>query len=53
MKNNKIIFGILIAFVFLLSMGFTYAYFSVTANVQGEARNVEASTGTPYIIATN
>ena len=46
MKDKKILYGIIITFVFLLSMGFTYAYFSVTTNVQGEARNVEASTGT-------
>ena len=30
MKDKKIIYGIIIAVVFLLTVGLTYAYFSLT-----------------------
>ncbi len=53
MKNNKMIFGILVSFVFLATIGFTYAFFSITINVQGEVKNVETSTGTLNILYTD
>jgi hypothetical protein len=46
MKRNKMLFGIVIAFVFLASIGFTYAFFTVTSSVQGNANDILTSTGT-------
>jgi YD repeat-containing protein len=46
MKDKKLIFGILIAFIFLASIGFTYAYFTVTSSVEGNATGIDTSTGT-------
>src|SRR5574344_952175 len=46
MKINKMLFGIVIAFVFLASIGFTYAFFTVTSSVQGNANDILTSTGT-------
>jgi|SRR5574344_1313847 hypothetical protein len=53
MKNKKLIFGILIAFIFLASIGFTYAYFTVTSSVEGNANDILTSTGTLNILYTD
>ena len=44
MKDKKMLYGIVIAFVFLLSIGLTYAYFSVTTNVVGDRNDMKATT---------
>ena len=44
MKDKKMLYGIVIAFVFLLSIGLTYAYFSVTTNVVGDRNDIKATT---------
>ena len=53
MKDKKILYGIIIAFIFLLSIGLTYAYFSVTTNVVGERKDIKASVGTLSILYTD
>ena len=34
-KDKKLLLGIIISFVFLFSVGMTYAYFSVTTDIVG------------------
>ena len=53
MKDKKILYGIIVAFVFLLSIGLTYAYFSVTTNVVGDRNDIKASAGTLSILYTD
>jgi len=53
MKDKKILYGIIIAFIFLLSIGLTYAYFSVTTNVVGDRNDIKASAGTLSILYTD
>ena len=53
MKDKKILYGIIITFVFLLSIGLTYAYFSVTTNVVGDRNDIKASVGTLSILYTD
>src|SRR5574344_639815 len=53
MKDKKILYGIIIAFVFLLSIGLTYAYFSVTTTVIGDRNDIKAEVGTLNILYTD
>jgi len=53
MKDKKILYGIIVAFIFLLSIGLTYAYFSVTTNVVGDRNDIKASVGTLNILYTD
>ena len=53
MKDKKILYGIIIAFIFLLSIGLTYAYFSVTTSVAGDRNDIKASVGTLNILYTD
>ena len=53
MKDKKILYGIIGTFVFLLSIGLTYAYFSVTTTVVGERNDIKASVGTLSILYTD
>ncbi len=45
MNDKKLIFGIALAFIFLASVGFTYAYFS-NAIVNNEVKDQVVETGT-------
>ena len=45
MKDKKLIFGITLAFIFLASVGFSYAYFS-NSIVQNEVKDQVVETGT-------
>ncbi len=51
MRDKKILFGIIITFVFLFSVGLTYAYFTTTTS--GEGTDVTASVGTLNILYTD
>ena len=53
MKDKKILYGIIISFIFLLSIGLTYAYFSVTTSVVGDRNDIKASAGTLSILYTD
>ena len=53
MKDKKILYGIIIAFIFLLSIGLTYAYFSVTSNVNGDRNDMRANAGVLSILYTD
>ena len=53
MKDKKILYGIIVAFVFLLSIGLTYAYFSVTTTVVGDRNDIKAEIGTLNILYTD
>lgn len=50
LKNNrKLLFGIIIVFVLLASIGFTYAYFTVVLTVDGNINDEIVTTGTLQI----
>ena len=51
MKDKKILFGIIMIFIFLLSVGLTYAYF--TATTIGQGSDVTTSVGTLRILYTD
>ena len=53
MKDKKLLFGIIITFVFLFTIGITYAWFSVTTNIEGEANDIITSTGTLSVLFTD
>jgi hypothetical protein len=53
MKDKKILYGIIIVFIFLLSIGLTYAYFSVTTTVIGDRNDIKADVGTLSILYTD
>ena len=53
MKDKKLLYGIIIAFVFLLSIGLTYAYFSVTTTVIGDRNDIKANAGVLSILYTD
>ena len=53
MKDKKILYGIIIAFIFLLSIGLTYAYFSVTTTVIGDRNDIRANAGILSILYTD
>ncbi len=44
---------IIVVFIFLLSIGLTYAYFSVTTSVVGDRNDIKASVGTLSILYTD
>src|SRR5574344_953788 len=46
MKHNKMMFGMLLVFVFLLSVGLTYAYFNIVVSGNNDATSINTSTGT-------
>ena len=52
MKDKKIIFGITLAFIFLASVGFSYAYFS-NSIVQNEVKDQVVETGTLQLTYTD
>ena len=52
MKDKKIIFGITLAFIFLASVGFSYAYFS-NSIVQSEVKDQVVETGTLQLTYTD
>ena len=52
MKDKKIIFGIILAFIFLASVGFSYAYFS-NSIVQNEVKDQIVETGTLQLTYTD
>ena len=51
--NNKIILGILIVALFLLTAGITYAYFSIVVSGNEEAKTVNVTTTTLSILFTD
>ena len=54
MKDKKILYGIIIAFIFLFSIGITYAYFSIDVEeVEGEPKDIITSTGTLSLLYTD
>ena len=53
MKDKKLLYGIIISFIFLLSIGLTYAYFSVTTTVIGDRNDIKASVGELSILYTD
>ena len=53
MKDKKLLLGIIVAFVFLFSVGMTYAYFSVTANIVGEPNDILTSTANLSLVYTD
>ena len=52
MKDKKLIFGITLAFIFLASVGFSYAYFS-NSIVQNEVKDQVVETGTLQLTYTD
>ena len=52
MKDKRIIFGITLAFIFLASVGFSYAYFS-NSIVQNEVKDQVVETGTLQLTYTD
>ena len=53
MKDKKLLYGIIVTFVFLFSIGLTYAYFSVTTTVIGDRNDIKAEVGTLSILYTD
>ena len=49
-KDKRLIYIILVIAIFLVSIGITYAYFSVTTSVVGDRNDIRASTGTLSIL---
>ena len=45
MKNKKVIYGFLIALVFMLTLGLTYAYFDLGIRGNEEAKNITVTAG--------
>ena len=45
-KDKKILFGIIIGIIFILSIGITYAWFNIVVKGNDEATNVTVETGT-------
>ena len=52
MKDKRIIFGITLAFIFLASVGFSYAYFS-NSIVQNDVKDHVVETGTLQLTYTD
>ena len=52
MKDKKIIFGITLAFIFLASVGFSYAYFS-NAITNKDVKDQVVETGTLQLTYTD
>ena len=44
-KRNKILFGVVVALAFFLSMGATYAYFSLVVKGNNSANNTVVTSG--------
>ena len=53
MRDKKTLYGIIIVFIFLLSIGLTYAYFSVTTSVIGDRNDIKATVGILSILYTD
>ena len=45
-KDKKILFGIIIGIIFILSIGITYAWFNIVVKGNDEATNMTVETGT-------
>ena len=45
-KDKKILFGIIVGIIFILSIGITYAWFNIVVKGNDEATNVTVETGT-------
>lgn len=53
MKNKKLLFGIFLVFVLLLSTGLTYAWFTINVTGNETANDVRVSTGNLTILYTD
>ena len=53
MKKDKIMFGVLLALVLVLSAGLTVAYFTLSVQGNENAKNIQSQLGTLHITYTD